>query len=207
MPPFRVGLTGGLASGKSTVAKLLADAGFQVVDADEIVAELYAPGQPGARAVAEMFGANYLDKGGAVDKPRLARLAFADDQARAKLEAAIHPLVRASFSRLGTAAAHPTDPAPARSRPIVLEATRLVEAGYGPDFDLIVTVEAAPEVRLERAVARGLSRDEAIRRLAAQGDGSARRKAAHKVIDNNGSPEQLRAQVDALIAEIREVVG
>ena len=97
MPPYRIGLTGGLASGKSTVAKLLAEAGFQVVDADEIVAELYAPGQPGARAVAEKFGANYLDRGGAVDKPRLARLVFSDDAARGTLEAAIHPLVRASF--------------------------------------------------------------------------------------------------------------
>lgn len=205
MPPFRVGLTGGLASGKSTVAKLLAEAGFQVVDADAIVAELYAPGQPGARAVAEIFGANYLDKGGAVDKPRLARLVFADDAARASLEAAIHPLVRASFSRLGTAAAGPADVAPARPRPIVLEATRLVEAGYAPDFDLIVTVEAAPEIRLARAVARGLTSEEARRRLAAQGDGSARRAAAHKVIDNNGSLVQLHAQVDELIAGIRKV--
>ncbi len=195
MPPFRVGLTGGLASGKSTVASLLAEAGFQVVDADELVAQLYAPGQPGARAVAELFGANYLSKGGAVDKPRLARLAFADAAARARLEAAIHPLVRAFFSRLATAAA----------TPIVLEATRLVEAGYAPDFELIVTVEAEPEVRLARAVARGLSREEALRRLAAQGDGGARRAAAHKIIDNNGSPAQLRDQVDELIAEIREV--
>ena len=129
MPAFRIGLTGGLASGKSTVAKRLAEAGFQVVDADEIVAELYAPGQPGARAVAAMFGANYLDKGGAVDKPRLARLVFADDAARATLEAAIHPLVRASFSRLGTAAAGPADVAPARPRPFVLEATRLDPPG------------------------------------------------------------------------------
>jgi dephospho-CoA kinase len=204
MPPFRVGLTGGLAGGKSTVAKLLAAAGFQVVDADEIVAELYAPGQPGARAVAEMFGANYLGQGGAVDKPRLARLVFSDAAARATLEAAIHPLVRAFFSRLATAAADSTDLAPARPRPIVLEATRLVEAGYAPEFDLIVTVEASPEVRLERAVARGLSRDEALRRLAAQGDGAARREVAHKVIENSGSLEELRANVDSLVQEIRE---
>ena len=204
MPPFRVGLTRGLASGKSTVAKLFAEAGFQVVDADAIVTELYAPGQPGAQAVAEHFGAKYLGKGGAVDKLRLARLVFSDAAARATLEAAIHPLVRAFFSRLGTAAADSTGLAPARSRPIVLEATRLVEAGYAPDFDLIVTVEAAPEVRLERAVARGLAREEALGRLAAQGDGAGRRAAAHRVIDNNGTAGELRAQVDALVAEIRE---
>ncbi|MEO8198790.1 MAG: dephospho-CoA kinase [Thermoanaerobaculia bacterium] len=196
MPALRVGLTGGLASGKSTVAKLLADAGFQVVDADQVVAELYAPGQPGARAVSELFGANYLGKGGGVDKPRLARLAFSDDVARARLEAAIHPLVRAFFSRLASASAPGT--------PIVLEATRLVEAGYAPDFDLIVTVEGTPEVRLERAVARGLSRAEALERLAAQGDGAVRRKAAHKVIVNDGTPEELAVQVEALVNEIRD---
>lgn len=207
MPRFRIGLTGGLASGKSTVARQLAAAGFQVVDADAIVSELYAPGQPGAGAVAAIFGANYLSKGGAVDKPRLARLVFADDAARAKLEAAIHPLVRAFFSRLGTAANDLTDLAPARPRPIVLEATRLVEAGYAPDFDLIVTVEAAPDLRLARAVARGLPREEALRRLAAQGDGAERRAAAHRVIENDGTPEALRAQVDALVAEIRERIS
>lgn len=207
MPAFRIGLTGGLASGKSTVARLFTDAGFQVVDADEIVAALYAPGQPGARAVAERFGANYLGNEGGVDKPRLAGLVFADAAARAKLEAAIHPLVRAFFSRLGSTAADPTDRAPARSRPIVLEATRLVEAGYAPDFDLIVTVEASPEVRLARAIARGMSEEEALRRLAAQGDGGARRAAAHRVIDNDGTAEELRAQVDALVAEIRGRAG
>ena len=207
MPAFRVGLTGGLASGKSTVAKLLADAGFQVVDADEVVAELYASGQPGARAVAETFGAKYLSKGGAVDKPRLARLVFADDAARAKLEAAIHPLVRAFFSRLASTAADPAGPAPVRSRPIVLEATRLVEAGYAPDFDLIVTVEAAPEVRLARAVSRGLPREEALRRLTAQGDGAERRAAARRLILNDGSPEELQEQVNALVEEIRRRSG
>lgn len=193
MPPLRIGLTGGLASGKSTVAKLLAETGFQVLDADELVAKLYEPGEPGALAVAELFGAKYLSQGGAVDKPRLARLVFSDDLARAKLEAAIHPLVRAFFSRLATVA----------DSSIVLEATRLVEAGFAPDFDLIVTVEAAPEVRLARAVARGLSREEALRRLAAQGDGHERRAAAHRVIENDGTAEELRAQVAALVAELR----
>ncbi len=194
MPAFRVGLTGGLASGKSTVAKLLAEEGFEVVDADQIVAELYAPGEPGARAVAELFGANYLGKEGGVDKRRLAQLVFSDDGARGALEAAIHPLVRAFFSRLANAA----------TTPIVLEATRLVEAGYAADFDLLVTVEAAPAVQLERAIARGISHEEALRRLAAQGDGGERRAAAQWVIENSGTAEELRARVDAFVAEIRE---
>ena len=195
MPPFRIGLTGGLASGKSTVAKLLADEGFRVIDADEIVAELYQPGRPGARAVAGLFGANYLDKEGGVDKLQLARLVFADDEARATLEAAIHPLVRASFRNLSEGS----------KGPVVLEATRLVEAGYAPDFDLIVTVEAAPQVRLERAVARGLSREEALRRLTAQGDGAERLRTAQRLISNEGSLDDLRQQVLRLVDEIGEL--
>lgn len=146
--------------------------------------------------MAELFGANYLGKGGAVDKPRLARLAFSDAAARAKLEAAIHPLVRAFFSRVATARA--------ATSPVVLEATRLVEAGYAPDFDLIVTVEAPSEARLERAVGRGLSRAEALARLAAQGDGTSRRKTAHRVVVNDGTPEELAVQVEELVREIRE---
>ncbi len=194
MSPFRVGLTGGLASGKSTVARLLAEAGFRVVDSDQVVADLYAPDQPGARAVAELFGANYLDKEGGVDKTKLARLVFADAAARDTLEKAIHPLVRAFFSRLAAETA----------APIVLEATRLVEAGYAPDFDLVVTVEAPFELRLERAVARGLPREEALRRLAAQGNGEERRAAADRMILNDGTPEILREQVAALVAAIRQ---
>ena len=195
MPPFRVGLTGGLASGKSTVAKLLAEAGFQVVDADEIVAELYAPGQPGARAVAEMFGANYLDRGGAVDKPRLARLVFSDDAARAaRSKRRSTPL----FELLSRASR------PRAATPIVLEATRLVEAGYRSRL----RSRRDRRSRIRRFASSAPSpavcaREEALRRLAAQGDGSERRAAAHRVIDNNGTAEELRAQVEALVAEIR----
>jgi dephospho-CoA kinase len=193
--PYRIGLTGGLASGKSTVAKLLADAGFDVVDADALVAELYEPGGLGTREVAELFGPTFLDRRGAVDKVKLARLVFDDLDARDLLEGAIHPLVRASFALRSRG----------KAGPVVLEATRLVEAGYAPDFDLLVAVEAAPERRLERAVARGMPRAEAIRRLAAQGDGTARRKTAQRVIQNDGSPAELRAAVAALVAEIREL--
>lgn len=197
MRPFRVGLTGGLASGKSTVARLLAEAGFTVVDADALVAELYEPGEAGTKTVGDLFGAGYLDQRGGVDKAKLARLVFADPAARARLEAAIHPLVRALFHRLTAV----------RKEPVVLEATRLVEAGYGPDFDLVVSVEARAERQLERALARGMARQEAVRRLAAQGDGAERRKAAQRVIVNDGSPAELRAAIAALVAEIRELAG
>ena len=196
MTPRKVGLTGGLASGKSTVARLLAEAGFAVVDADKLVAELYGAGQPGAALVAELFGPEMLDREGAVRHDRLAAHVFEEPEALRRLERAVHPLVRERFARL--AAEHPEAPGP-----WVLEATRLVEAGYAPDFDTIVTVEADPQLRLRRAIARGMDEASAHARLAAQGDGAARRAAAHLVIDNNGDPAALRRQVEALIADLR----
>jgi dephospho-CoA kinase len=190
----KVGLTGGLASGKSTVAGLLAKAGFEVVDADELVAGLYEAGRAGARAVAELFGPEYLDASGAVDRPKVARLVFADEAERRRLEAVIHPLVRATFSARAATTA----------KPLVLEATRLVEAGYAPDFDLIVSIEAPEEQRLHRAMARNLSREQAVARLTAQGDGARRREVAHRLIWNDGSLADLEAKVEKLVADIRK---
>lgn len=194
MRPYRVGLTGGLASGKSTVARQLAEAGFEVVDADRVVSELYRPEGAGTRELTRLFGPGLLKADGSVDKAALARLVFSDSAARLALEEAVHPLVRAHFASVAAAA----------TGPVVLEATRLVEAGYAPDFDLLVTIEAPLELRLERAVARGLPREEALSRLVAQGDGRERRAAADRTIANNGTPEELRAAVAALVGEIRQ---
>ncbi len=193
MSACKVGLTGGLASGKSTAAGWLRDAGFTVVDADRLVAELYQPGEPGARAVAALLGAEFLDAQGAVDHSRLAERLFADPAARAAVERAVHPLVRERFATI----------AAATSGVAVLEATLLVEAGYAPDFDLVVTVEAPPEERLRRALARGMPEATARARLAAQGDGAGRRAAAQRVLRNEGDLGDLRRQVDVLIAELR----
>jgi dephospho-CoA kinase len=191
--PPRIGLTGGIASGKSTVAAWLAEAGFLTIDADRLVAELYAPGELGAAAVRELFGPDMLDERGGVSRPRLAELVFRDDVARRQLESRIHPLVRARFARLATG-----DP-----RPAVLEATLLVEAGYAPDFDHIVTVEADSELRLRRAIARGLPEAAARARQSAQGSGEKRRAAAHFVLANDGDLAALRRQVDALLPSLR----
>lgn len=193
MTALRVGLTGGLAGGKSTVARLLAERGATVVDADRVVAELYEPGEPGARAAAELFGPEVLDPRGAVDREHLAGVVFTDPEARRNLERVIHPLVRERFAAL------------ARSLEgvVVLEATLLVEAGYAPDFDRVVTVEADPEVRLARAVARGMPEDEARRRLLAQGEGEARRAAADLVIHNDGDLRELERQVERLWADLQ----
>jgi dephospho-CoA kinase len=196
-PALRVGLTGGLASGKSTVSGWLRDAGFEVIDADGLVAELYQPGGEGAAAVRDLLGPGMLDERGAVDHSKVAARVFSDSEARAGLEAAIHPLVRQRFVEIAARA----------QGVVVLEATLLVEAGYGPGFDLIVTVEAPCELRLERAVARGMNPDSARARLLAQGDGDQRREAAHRLIDNSGDEQHLRRQVDELIDELKRVAA
>jgi dephospho-CoA kinase len=194
---LRIGLTGGLASGKSTVAGWLRDTGFEVVDADRLVAELYQPGGEGAAAVRALFGPEMLDARGAVDHAKVADRVFHDPEARAALESAIHPLVRKRFEEL-TAKAKDV---------IVLEAALLVEAGYAPDFDFLVTVEAPCELRYERAAAKGMDRDSARARLLAQGDGDERREAAHRLIDNSGDLEHLRHQTHELIDELRRLAA
>jgi len=194
---LRVGLTGGLASGKSTVADWLREANFQVVDADKLVAELHQPGGKGAAAVRALFGPEMLNERGGVDHAKVAARVFKDPQARFALESAVHPLVRKKFEEL---AAKATDV-------IVLEATLLVEAGYAPGFDLVITVEAPCEMRLERALARGMNEASARGRLLAQGDGEQRRCAAHRILDNSGDLDHLRRQADELIEELRRLAA
>lgn len=194
---LRVGLTGGLASGKSTVAGWLRDAGFLVVDADRLVAEAYQPGGAGAAAVRDLFGPEFLNEQGGVDHAKLGARVFADAAARKALEKAVHPLVRRRFAEL----------AEQTSEIAVLEATLLVEAGHAADFDLIVTVECDAETRLQRAIARGLPEEAARTRLLAQGDGEERRRAAHRRLDNCNDLQHLRRQVDDLITELRRLAA
>jgi dephospho-CoA kinase len=194
MKSLLVGLTGGMAGGKSTVAAMLAAAGCEVIDADRLVAELYAGDGAGAAAVREIAGPEVLTAEGAVDRPALAARFFSDAVLRRAVEAAVHPLVRQAFE--ARAAASQADI-------VVLEATLLVEAGFGPAFDLVVTVEADSERRLERAIARGLTAEQARARLVAQGDGAARRAGADLTIDNDGTLAELQAAVDRLLASCR----
>jgi dephospho-CoA kinase len=188
-----IGLTGGIGSGKSTVSALLAARGAVVVDADRIAREVVEPGTPGLAAVVEAFGAGVLGPGGALDRPALAAVVFADPAARARLDAIVHPLVRARAAEL--AAGAPADAV------VVHDVPLLVETGRWEPYDLVLVVEADPETRVARLVRRGLTEDDARARMAAQATDAQRREVADVVLDNSGAPEELAAQVDRFWAE------
>lgn len=192
-----VGLTGGIASGKSAVAERLAELGAVIVDADVLAREVVAPGTPGLAAVLERFGSGVLGPDGALDRAALGAIVFADPQARRELEAIVHPAVRARAAELTAAA-----PAGAI---VVQVIPLLVETGQQRAFDRVVVVDIDPELQVERLVRRnGLTRAEGLARIAAQATREQRLAAADEVVDNNGTPEQLTAAVDALWARLRE---
>ena len=190
---LRVGLSGGIGSGKSTVARALARRGAIVIDADAIAREVVEPGQPALAAVVERFGPEVLDRDGHLDRPKLAGLVFDDAGARADLNAIVHPRVAAETARRMAAA--PADSVVVLDVPLLVEAAR---SGY----DLVVIVEAPEPVRLERLVARGMNPDDASKRMAAQASDADRRKVADVVLDNSGSEEDLERQLDALWAQL-----
>ena len=190
---LRVGLSGGIGSGKSTVARALARRGAIVIDADAIAREVVEPGQPALTGVVERFGPEVLDGAGRLDRPKLAALVFDDAGARADLNAIVHPRVAAETAR--RIAAAPADAVVVIDVPLLVEAAR---SGY----DAVVIVEAPEAVRLERLVARGMSPDDARRRMAAQAGDADRRKVADVILDNGGSEEDLEPQIDALWAQL-----
>ncbi len=190
---LRIGLTGGIGSGKSTVARLLADRGARLIDADVLAREVVAPGTPGLAAVAEAFGPGVLTADGGLDRPALAAVVFGDPGARQRLDAIVHPLVRARSVEL--LAAMPPDAVVVQDIPL------LVETGQAGSFDLVLVVEADPETRVGRLVDRGLAEDDARARIAAQATDEQRRAVADVVLDNSGTPEQLAQQVERFWAE------
>jgi dephospho-CoA kinase len=187
---LRIGLTGGIGSGKSTVSRLLGEHGAVVVDADVIAREVVAPGTPGLAAVVEAFGPTVLAADGSLDRPGLAAVVFADPQARRRLDGIVHPLVRARAGELEAAA--PADAV------VVHDVPLLAETGQGSSYDLVVVVEADPAVRVARLVQRGLTADDARARIAVQATDEQRRAIADVVLDNSGTPEQLAEQVERL---------
>jgi dephospho-CoA kinase len=195
---LRVALTGGVGSGKSTVAALLAEHGAVVIDADALAREVVEPGTPGFAAVVERFGPGVV-AGGRLDRAALAGLVFDDDRARADLNAIVHPLV-------GERAAKQMGAVPADAI-VVYDVPLLVEADLAAGFDVVVVVEAPAGTRLDRLQRRGLSADDANARMAAQASDSARRAAADVVIENDGSEAELAERVDELWTLLVEGVG
>jgi dephospho-CoA kinase len=189
---IRLGLTGGLASGKSTVAARLAELGAEVFDADAIVAGLYAPGGVGEAAARELFGDAVFDDHGAVDRSRLARLVFADPEKRRALESRLHPVVRSEIERRFAAAAR-------RGAAVaVAEASQLLEAKTEDLSDRVLLVVAPEEERIRRWIAKGGDRQDARGRIAAQISPEDARRRSTDVIVNDGSLEELRSRVDEL---------
>ena len=184
----RIGLTGGIGSGKSTVAALLAAHGAVVVDADEIARDVVEPGTPGLVAVVAEFGPDVLSESGTLDRARLAQIVFNDPAALQRLNEIVHPLVGAESQRLISAA-----PAGAV---LVYDVPLLVENGLQDGFDSVVVVEAPENVRLERLTARGVDRQDAVRRMANQATSEQRAAVADYVIDNSGALPDLAAQVE-----------
>jgi dephospho-CoA kinase len=190
-----IALTGGIGSGKSTVSARLAELGAVIIDADAIARDVVAVGTEGLKQVVARFGAGLLGADGALNRPELGKLVFADPAALADLNAIVHPLVRARVAELVSAA--PPGSVLVHDTPLLIETA--IPAGQ---FDEIVIVMAPEQVRLERLEQRGLPRDQALARMAQQATDKQRREAATVLLDNSGSRSSLLAQVDALWARL-----
>jgi len=193
---LRVGLTGGIGAGKSEVASRLAAQGAVVLDADAVAREVVAPGTPGLAAVIEAFGPEVLQPDGSLNRTRLGEIVFADDQLRAKLNAIVHPLVRERMTELEAAAS------PAGI--VVQDVPLIAENGLAGAYDLVVVVDVPPRVQIDRLTRnRGMPREQARARMAAQASREARLAIAGIVIDNSGSLAELDRQVGDLWTELR----
>ena len=176
---LRAGLTGGIASGKSTIMRQFAALGCITIDADAVVAKLYRPGNAGHDAIVRTYGTDVLQPDGEIDRKKLADVAFASSADAKKLNALIHPIVIAEEERMMSEREK-------EDAIYIVEATLLLEAGGRQRYDRIVVVDVPPELQLERASARGMTREEVLRRIAHQMPREERLRQADYVIDNSG---------------------
>jgi dephospho-CoA kinase len=191
----RVGLTGGVASGKSTVALMLAELGAVIIDADVLARQVVAPGTPGLAAVVAEFGEGLLGPDGELDRTALARLVFNDEQARKRLEAIVHPMVRERSAELERQAS--------ADAVVVHDIPLLAESGRADAFDAVIVVDAPPELQVTRMTAdRGWTRGDAESRIRSQASREARRAIATHVIENTGTREDLRKRVAEVLADV-----
>ena len=192
-----VGLTGGIGSGKSTVASMLGQRGAVVLDADDFARQAVAAGTPGFRRVVETFGQRLIGPEGELDREKLAAIVFEDDEDRRRLEAIVHPEVGRLFQQS-------VEPFRATDRIVVYAVPLLVENHLESMFDTVVVVTASEEVRVERLVRRGLSEEDARARIRAQLSDAEREAVADAVIPNDGSVAGLEGRVEALWNTLRE---
>ncbi|MBF0687459.1 MAG: dephospho-CoA kinase [Cellulomonas sp.] len=194
----RIGLTGGIAAGKSVAARRFDELGAVVVDADVLAREAVAPGTVGLGEVVAAFGPAVVDETGALDRAALARIVFSDTEARARLDAIVHPVVRRLAAEREAAAA-----ALDGGAVVVQDIPLLVETGQAEDFHVVVVVHAPAVLRVERLVRlRGMARADAEARVAAQARDEDRLAVADVVLDGSGTDVDLRAQVDELWARL-----
>ena len=192
---MRVGLTGGVASGKSTVSALLAEQGAVIIDADALARDVVEKGTPGLAAVVAKFGEGLLTSQGDLDRPAMGALVFNDDDARKRLEAIVHPLVFERIVEL-EASVGPDDV-------VVHDIPLLAESGRASTFDAVLVVHAPEDVQIERMVGdRGWTEADARSRIAAQASAEDRLAVATHVIDNTGTREDLRHRVAEVLAEL-----
>ena len=192
---LRVGLTGGIGSGKSEVSRRLVSHGAVLVDADAVSREVVEPGTPGLAAVAREFGEEILRPDGGLDRDRLGAIVFADDRRRERLNAIVHPLVGERMQEL-------VEDAPADAI-VVYDVPLLTENDLAGLYDLVVVVDAPVEEQVRRLTElRGMTEEAARARIAVQATREQRRAVADRVIDNSGTIESLAAQVDELWAEL-----
>ena len=199
---LRVGLTGGIGSGKSEVSRRLAARGAVIIDADVAAREVVAPGMPGLAQIAEAFGPEVLGPDGALDREQLGAIVFRDPALRAKLNAIVHPLVREWMTIAERAAEAAT--ATGRDLIVVHDVPLLAESRRADGFDLVIVVDVPPELQVQRLVRqRGMTPDQARARMAAQASRDQRLAIAGLVIDNSGSLDDLDRRVAEVWADLQ----
>ena len=194
-----VGLTGGIGSGKSTVAALLRQRGAVVVDADVIARQVVEPKTPALAALVDRFGEQILGSNGKLDRAKLAELAFATEESRRALEAITHPAINEEFTRQMLTA--PPDAIVICDVPLLAESDQARNRGY----PVVIVVESPIEVRLDRLEQRGLTREDALRRISAQASDEERRELATILIDNSGDLSALTERVGQVATELEAI--
>jgi len=195
----RVGLTGGIGSGKSAVSERLAALGAVVIDGDKAARAIVEPGTPGLAKIAETFGPEVVRADGSLDRARLAGIVFSDEAARAKLNAITHPLIHEHIRAAEEAAVAAGGPGTI----VVHDIPLLAEGQRAADFEVVIVVDVPPEVQVARLAGRGLPEDQARARMAAQATREQRLAIAHIVIDNSGTLEDLDRRIAAVWDELR----